>query len=86
MGFRLNRLDELVFTAVSKPMLTEFDIHYRCESCVNGVAVPIVHCNRCYSKVHHSDMFVKVFPTDVTIFWRCWILKMNYEYWLRGWL
>ena len=49
-------------------MLTEFDIHYRCESCVNGIAVPIVHRNRCFSKVHHSDMFVKVFPTDVTIF------------------
>ena len=34
MGYRLNRLDEPVFMAVPKPMLTEFGIHYRLESCV----------------------------------------------------
>ena len=33
MGYRLNRLDEPVFIAVSKPLLTEFDIHQRLESC-----------------------------------------------------
>ena len=33
MGYRLNLLDEPVFMAVSKPMLTEFGIHYRLESC-----------------------------------------------------
>ena len=33
MGYRLNRLDEPVFIAVSKPMLTEFGIHYGLESC-----------------------------------------------------
>ena len=33
MGYRLNRLDEPVFMAVPKPMLTEFGIHYRLESC-----------------------------------------------------
>ena len=33
MGYRLNRLDEPVFMAVPKPMLTEFRIHYRLESC-----------------------------------------------------
>ena len=33
MGYRLNRLDGPVFMAVSKPLLTEFDIHYRLESC-----------------------------------------------------
>ena len=31
MGYRLNRLDEPVFMAVPKPMLTEFGIHYRLE-------------------------------------------------------
>ena len=36
MGYRLNRLDEPVFIAVSKPLLTEFDIHYRLESCEEG--------------------------------------------------
>ena len=30
MGYRLNRLDEPVFMAVPKPMLTEFGINYRC--------------------------------------------------------
>ena len=34
MGYRLNRLDEPIFMAVPKPMLTEFGIHYRLESCV----------------------------------------------------
>ena len=34
MWCRLNRLDEPVFTAVSKPLLTEFGIHHRLESCV----------------------------------------------------
>ena len=33
MGYRLNRLDEPVFMAVSKPMLTEFGTHYRLRSC-----------------------------------------------------
>ena len=33
MGYRLNRLDEPVLMAVPKPMLTEFGIHYRLESC-----------------------------------------------------
>ena len=35
MGYRLNRLDEPVFMAVPKPMLTEFGIHYRLESCAS---------------------------------------------------
>ena len=33
MGYRLNRLDEPVFIAVSKAMQTEFGIHHRLESC-----------------------------------------------------
>ena len=33
MGYRLNCLDEPVFMAVPKPMLTEYGIHYRLESC-----------------------------------------------------
>ena len=33
MGYRLTRLDEPVFIAVSKPLLTEFGIHHRLESC-----------------------------------------------------
>ena len=33
MGYRLNHLEESVFMAVSKPLLTEFGIHPRLESC-----------------------------------------------------
>ena len=33
MGYPLNRLDEPVLIAVSKPLLTEFGIHHRLESC-----------------------------------------------------
>ena len=35
MGYRLNGLDELVFIAVAKPLLTEFGIHHRLESCAS---------------------------------------------------
>ena len=33
MGYRLNRHDELVFMAVSKPLLNEFGIHHTLKSC-----------------------------------------------------
>ena len=33
MGYHLNRLDEPVLMAVSKPMQTEFGIHHRLDSC-----------------------------------------------------
>ena len=33
MGYHLNRLDEPIFMAVSKPLLTEFGIHHGLESC-----------------------------------------------------
>ena len=45
MGYRLNRLDEPVFMAVSKPMQTEFGIHHRLESC--GVLHIPVGGNQC---------------------------------------
>ena len=34
MGHRLNRLNEPIFMAVSKPLLTEFGIHHRLECCI----------------------------------------------------
>ena len=42
MGYRLNRLDEPVFMAVPKPMLTEFGIHYRLESCASYLFQPLI--------------------------------------------
>ena len=50
MGYRLNRLDEPVFMAVSKPLLTEFGIRHRLESCVG--------LNFCNTK--YFQCFVKV--------------------------
>ena len=39
MGYSLNRLDEPVLIAVSKPLLTEFGIHHRLESCVEDFGI-----------------------------------------------
>ena len=42
MGNRFNRPYELVFMAVAKPVLTEFGVHYRLESCdVNLVNISV---------------------------------------------
>ena len=37
MGYCLNRLDELVFIAVSKPLLSEFGVHHRLECCAHDI-------------------------------------------------
>ena len=42
MGHRLNRLDEAVFMAGPKPMLTEFGIRQRLESCGSN-SIDILH-------------------------------------------
>ena len=39
MGYRLNRLDEPVFMAVSKLLLTELGIHHRLESCDRHIRI-----------------------------------------------
>ena len=46
MGYRFNCLDELVFMAkpfVSKPLLTEFCIHHRLESCEGNPNICRIH-------------------------------------------
>ena len=48
MGYRLNRLDEPIFMALSKPLLTEFGIHHRLESCGQEelpIEKPFLHIN-----------------------------------------
>ena len=48
MGYRLNHLDEPVFITVSKPLLTEFGIHHRLESCASSIwhsAALKLYCN-----------------------------------------
>ena len=49
MGYRLNRLDEPVFMAVSKPLRTEFGIHHRLKSCVKLLFI------RFYAHTHKMD-------------------------------
>ena len=46
MRYRCNRLDEPVFIALSKPLLTEFGIHHRLESCayLSLELAPSGHC------------------------------------------
>ena len=44
MGYRLNRHDEPVLIAVSKPLLTEFSIHHRLESCANQNKAYLMEC------------------------------------------
>ena len=61
MGYRLNRLDEPVFIEVSKPLLTEFGIHYRLESCVEQTNCKklnnvILNSLRWKQEIGHDDL------------------------------
>ena len=55
MGYRLNRLDEPVFMAVSKPLLTEFGIHYRLESCALRMCKDLNNLKNSIEQVIISD-------------------------------
>ena len=66
MGYRLNRLDEPFFMAVPKPMLTEFGIHHRFESCAlvtvsTPVSVDLLQSRR-YSESRFLDPSWNFFP------------------------
>ena len=54
MGYCLNRLDEPVFIAVSKPLLTEFGIHHRLESCVIDCSSTFYGTSNILAKSDHS--------------------------------
>ena len=58
MGYRLNRLGETIFMAMSKPMLTEFGIHYRLESC--GTQNYVIVTSGLFALIWHT------FPQDCT--------------------
>ena len=45
VGYHLNLLDEPVFIAMSKPLLTEFGIHLRLESCRLFYSISILQFN-----------------------------------------
>ena len=65
MGYRLNRLDEPVFITVSKPLLTEFDIHHRLESCAaESPQLPLLVVDGTLSQ---STWFSKIYGIEVSI-------------------
>ena len=53
MGYHLNRLDEPIFMAVPKPMLTEFGIHYILESCAVHIIYP-----QCKVSLQHNSYVI----------------------------
>ena len=52
MGCRLNRLNEPIFIAVPKPLLTEFGIHPRLDSCAGVEIIGPFNDNLRYYFVH----------------------------------
>ena len=58
MGYHLNRLDEPIFMAVSKPMQTEFGIHHRLESCVSSLFAIMMPRRDFEFQTHKSEPFV----------------------------
>ena len=78
MGYCFNCLDEFVFMAVPKPLLTEFGINYRLESCVEHFNSPAVLPSCC-----EADCLEALFMDEITVpmafktkeiseaFWRC---------------
>ena len=58
MGYCLNRLDESVLIAVSKPLLTEFGIHHRLESC-GGINSLLKQTEVKNELVARSDVFTE---------------------------
>ena len=55
----MNRFDEPVFIAMSKPLLIEFDIHHKLESC-GAIKDPIVVLDRVLRRlglVRHNRRF-----------------------------
>ena len=61
MGYNLNCFDEPVFMAGPKPMLTEFDIDHRLESCAYQIEerhlVPFAFCGRKITCLPHRGVF-----------------------------
>ena len=72
MGYCLNRLDEPVFMAVPKPLLTEFGIHYRLESC----GLLCITCKKSSKKLKNEGLLFKLCTTpDVSKHWLIsWII------------
>ena len=66
MGYPLNRLDEPILIAVSKPLHTEFGIHHRLESCAYLNYV-LSRSTRQVSHFCHRFGLVKALRTDLIV-------------------
>ena len=62
MGYRLNRLDEPVFIAVSKPLLTECGIRLRLGSCVRQKKSQILYMHSSASGVRIKKPGIAIAP------------------------
>ena len=71
----MNRLDEPVFIAVSKPLLTEFGIHCSLESCepVDLIDTSICHC--CHSFNAIGKLSLDAMMAEMTV--REWYCHME---------
>ena len=63
MGYHLNCLDERVFIAVSKPLLTEFGIHLRLESCDMHILLKI-KISKLFVKIEQIEIISKLYKTE----------------------
>ena len=58
MEYCLNRLDEPVFIAVPKPLLTEFGIHHRFESCDGTSLLSAPHLSVVPDKTYEARLML----------------------------
>ena len=80
MGYRLNRLDESVLIAVSKPLLTEFEIHHRLENCGEVLLHEIGIYKLFETSTRHSGdtrITMKTFLFGVLHVTFCWFIGMK---------
>ena len=79
MGYSLNRVDDPVFTAVSKPLLTEFGIHHRLESCGQPSCSRIAGGLGRETAVNHcvKSVNINVLWSKVKLLLYCYINKLK---------
>ena len=79
MGYRLNRLDEPIFMAVPKPMLTEFGIHYILESCGSHLKTIKLEPTSIKHKYPDKEEALKIIES-FTVILKCWTYQCSSTY------
>ena len=71
----MNRLDEPVFMAVPKPMLTEFGIHYRLESCGH-------YCDKSWklSTIQRRNFKVATRRANTNLWLKIQVMRLQFVY------